>query len=242
MMFQLFKKPIKSPNYSDPFLERLPSTIIEGGMFEKGNLYLMDYAIKNMPPSDWVFEIGSWAGYSSHVLLYLMKRYGRTEKFLSTDPWIYEGFTDRLAPASLYTDGSTTLKRLEYMNYIKTAFMNSHYLLNADNLPNTFRYTSDEFFIHFANNAVLEDVFQRSLKLQGQFSFAYIDGNHAYDFAKRDFENVAKYLCKNGFIVLDDSKDGLRNGDTSLIAEIEKNAAFKIIDKNPNYLIQKISH
>jgi hypothetical protein len=52
------------------------------------------------------------------------------------------------------------------------------------------------------------DVFGRNVVLGGSLSFCYIDGNHTYGFAKRDFENKDRFLAPGGFIFFDDSGDG----------------------------------
>ncbi|WP_366512821.1 class I SAM-dependent methyltransferase [Kordia sp.] len=71
-------------------------------------------------------------------------------------------------------------------------------------------------------------------------SFAYIDGDHSYEQTKKDFENVDSKLKVNGFILLDDSADHLNFGSSDFIKDIKKNDNYKIIDSNPNYLIQKV--
>ena len=74
----------------------------------------------------------------------------------------------------------------------------------------------------------------------GTISFAYIDGNHTYDFAKRDFENADKYLEVGGVILFDDSSDDSIWEVNKVIEEIKKEGRYEIIIKNPNYLIKKI--
>ena len=124
--------------------------------------------------------------------------------------------------------------------YIKQAFINSVQLLSKENLPHAFQLTSDDFFSKYAEGALVTDLFDRQLTLSGDISFAYIDGNHAYDYAKRDFENVDKYLLKGGFILFDDSRDNSNFGSTKLMSEIKSNSHYALVDKNPNYLFKKI--
>ncbi|MES2761918.1 MAG: class I SAM-dependent methyltransferase [Bacteroidota bacterium] len=236
----LFKKSIKKLPYKDAFIERLPSSTISGGMLNEGNIYLMDYAIKNMPVNGHVLEIGCWAGLSANVSHHLMKIYHRTELFLGCDPWIYEGFNDYKKTKVTIIDGDETIERVDFMNYIKNAYMNSVTLFNKNKLPHTFQLTSDAFFEHYSKNDEIIDVFKRPFKLGGQISFCYIDGDHSYEIAKRDFENTAKYLKINGYILLDDSWDGSNYGSSKLIDDIKQDSSFRIVDKNPNYLIQKI--
>jgi hypothetical protein len=236
----LFKKSIKKLPYKDAFIERLPSSTISGGMLTEGNIYLMDYAVKNMPANGHILEIGCWAGLSANVLHHLIKRYDRTELFLGCDPWIYEGFGDHKKTGITTIDGDETIERTDFMNYIKNAYVNSITLFNKNKLPHTFQLTSDAFFEHYSKNDEITDVFNRPFKLGGQISFCYIDGDHSYEIAKRDFENTDKYLKINGYILLDDSWDSSNYGSSKLMDDIKKNSSYRIVDKNPNYLIQKI--
>jgi hypothetical protein len=240
-MKMLFNRSAKKLPYKDAFLDRLPSSTISGGMLRDGNLYLMDHAIKNMPVGGHVLEIGCWAGLSTNVLLHMMKKYSRKELFFACDPWIYEGYNDFYGVSSDQIDGNNTVSRLDFMNYIRTAYINAVALFNQQNLPHTFRLTSDEFFKNYSTNIELTDIFNRSIKPGGDLSFCYIDGDHSYEAAKKDFENVDRFLKINGFILFDDSVDGSAFGSSKLMEEIKKNKSYRIVEKNPNYLVQKIS-
>jgi hypothetical protein len=127
------------------------------------------------------------------------------------------------------------------MEYIRQGFINAALLFNKNKLPYTFRLKSDDFFEQFRQKSVMTDVFGRSTTLEGRISFCYIDGNHAYDYVKRDFENVNKHLMVNGMILFDDSFDGAAFGSARLMHEIKQNPNFKVLDRNPNYLIQKLA-
>ena len=51
----------------DHFIRRLGSSVIGKAMLHEGNIYLMDYAIQNMPKKGNVIEIGSFAGHSTNL-------------------------------------------------------------------------------------------------------------------------------------------------------------------------------
>lgn len=85
------------------------------------------------------------------------------------------------------------------------------------------------------------DIFGRNIKLGGKISFCYVDGNHTYEFAKRDFDNVARYLELGGYVLFDDSSDMNPFGLTRLMKEIKRNQHYKLVTKNPNYLFKKIA-
>lgn len=235
----LGKNRYKKIDYQDNFIKRIRSSVIGEGMLHEGNIFLMDYAIKNMPTNGKVLEIGCYGGLSSNLLLHLMKKYNRKEAFMACDPWIYEGYDDAKGQATKTIDGRADVTRTDYMEYMKQAYINAARLLHPTNLPHTFRYTSDGFFSHYQKESNLTDIFGNQLQLGGAISFCYIDGNHAYDFAKRDFENVSQYLLKDGFILFDDSIDGSSFGSAKLMEELKKDNRYKVIYKNPNYLVQR---
>ena len=87
----------------------------------------------------------------------------------------------------------------------------------------------------------MDVVFERNITLGGSISFAFIDGNHSYDFAKRDFENTDKFLEPGGFILFDDSADNCTFECRHLMKEIEVNPNYEMVVKNPNYLFKKIA-
>jgi hypothetical protein len=235
----IFRKKYKTIN-SDSFLKRIKSTIIGEGMLHEGNIYLMDYAIQNMPDKGIIFEIGSYAGLSTNVLLHLLEKYDKKHLFVGCDAWIYEGFKDHTGIIDEHIDAKTDVTRAAYVAYLKNAFINAAKLLHPNTKPYTCHLTSDAFFKKWNANEEFTDVFDRTFNIQQEISFSYIDGDHSYEQTKKDFENVDSKLKLNGFILLDDSADHLNFGSSDFIKEIKKNPKYTIIDSNPNYLIQKV--
>lgn len=233
----LGKRPVRTiPD--DPFIQRLRSSVIGEGMLHKGNVYLMDHAIQHMPEGGNVLEIGSYGGLSTNLLIYLMNKYHREEKLFTCDPWIYEGYFDEGKKDPKTIDGRTDVHRTAYMKHIKNSFIQSTLLLSKEQLPYTIEMTSDHFFAAYDKSEEVTDVFGRTISLGGPISFAYIDGNHAYEYVKRDFENISKHLMKDGFILFDDSWDKAGFGSSKFMQEVKEDGRFRFIDKNPNYLFQ----
>jgi hypothetical protein len=226
---------------SDDFIKRIRSLVIGEGMLKEGNISLMDYAIKNLPEEGSVLEIGSYGGLSANLIIHLMRKHHKNNSFFTCDAWIYEGYKDDLqkVPDS-YIDGRKDIQRTEYSVYMKNAFINSTRFLSPQNLPFSFHQYSNSFFDSWNENKTEVDIFGRTVSLGGQFNFAYIDGGHSYEVAWKDFNNIASHLLPNGFVLLDDSADGQSFGSAKMIAQIKKDKRFKVIAKNPNYLIQKI--
>jgi hypothetical protein len=82
-------------------------------------------------------------------------------------------------------------------------------------------------------------VLGRNVQLGGAISFCYIDGNHAYEYAKRDFENCHNFLEPGGFILFDDSADGSGWDVCNVVSEVQRSGRYELVIKNPNYLFRK---
>jgi hypothetical protein len=87
---------------------------------------------------------------------------------------------------------------------------------------------------------ILTDVFGRDFRFVGGVSFCYVDGNHTYEYVKRDFENIDQYLLRGGMILFDDSDGSDPFGSARFMREVKMNPSYKVIARNPNYLFQKI--
>jgi len=234
-----FKKSIKKIK-TDDFISRLRSSVIGEGMLHEGNIYLMDYAIKNIPNNGIVFEIGSYAGLSTNLLLHLLEKHNQIHKLYSCDAWIYEGYHDCNENIKTYIDGREDIDRVNYMNYIKNAFINASQLLHPKRLPYTCHLYSDNLFKKWNLNENLTDVFGRQFTIQENIAFAYIDGDHSYKQTKSDFENVDSKLLVNGFVLIDDSGIEMPFGSAKFAKEVRKYKNYKLIATNPNHLFQKI--
>jgi len=171
------------------------------GMLDEGNVDAMEYAVANMPPGKPILEIGSYCGLSTAVLSYLLDKRSKTTPIYTCDKWEFEEYGAR--PADL---PSLTLDA--YQAYARSTFLRSMQTFAANRLPYAIECLSDEFFRRWFKNEKTVDVFDRPVTLGGKISFCYIDGNHTYEFAKRDFENTDRALVSGGFILFDDSADG----------------------------------
>ena len=242
MLHKLLNRLKQNDELSDPFIKRLRSLVIGEGMLKPGNIRLMDMAIQQMPEHGSVIEIGSYGGLSANLLIYLMDKHGRNHPFFTCDAWIYEGYTDHVKDKpETHIDGRPDVARSAYAAYMKQVFIQATTLLSSHRLPYSFHMHSDTFFETWAAGETATDVFGRTRQLGGGIAFAYIDGGHSYAVARSDFNHVARHLMKGGFILLDDSADDDQFGSAHLMTEIKQDARFKVVGKNPNYLIQKIT-
>lgn len=205
------------------------------GMLSGGNIYCMEYAIKNLPSNNPIIEIGSFCGLSTNVIGYFLRRYKLSNHFFNCDKWIFEGsVTGGIIPESI----DITFEN--YREFVKGSYIRNIDFFSSKNKPYTIELNSDDFFSSWSQNEKLKDVFGRETQLGGNISFCYIDGNHTYDYVKRDFENTNKFLDIGGFILFDDSNDMDPFGLSKLMKEINKMEQFRLVMKNPNYLFKKI--
>lgn len=224
---------MKTKTISDEYIEWL--TLANAGMLNKGNIYSMRFAIENLPSENPVLEIGSFCGLSTNVMSYFLSVQSKKNRLISCDKWLFEGAENG------GNIGNSQISHHHYREFVKSTFMKNVAFFSPNNKPCTVEKISDEFFALWEKGGMTSDIFSRDISLGGNISFCYIDGNHTYEFAKRDFNNADKYLESNGFILFDDSDDRNPFGLTRLMKEIERNHDYELVMKNPNYLFKKIA-
>jgi Methyltransferase domain len=223
---------LKSKTYSDDFLTWL--TFANAGMLRRGNTYAIKYAIDRIESSNPVIEIGSFCGLSTNVIAHLLRSAGKANLFYTCDKWIFEN-----SDANPYL-GKSEISHSEYREFVKATFIRNVEFFSAKNKPHTIEVFSDDFFRLWNEKQFVADVFGRDAALGGPISFCYVDGNHTYEFAKRDFENIDRCLERGGFVLFDDSADGDPFGLTRLMREVEAREDYQLVMKNPNYLFRKV--
>ena len=204
------------------------------GMLEHGNVDAMEYALANMPPGKPILEIGSFCGLSTVVLSYFLSKRSNSTALFTCDKWEFEG----RQPGAPLGD-SPTVTHDDYRTYVKDTFLRTMKTFAAGRLPHTIECFSDEFFRRWFEKEKAVDVFGRSVTLGGEISFCYVDGNHTYEFAKRDFENTDRALVSGGYILFDDSADESHWEVNRLTREIASGNQYELVSKNPNYLFRK---
>lgn len=218
---------------ADDFLGWL--RFVNAGMLDDGNIVAMSFALPRMPAGA-LLEIGSFCGLSSNVLSHLRRKYRRNDPYFGCDPWLFEGAD---TPATPMGDGGITFG--EYRELVRSSFVRNVQAFSRFDLPHTIEAESDSFFAHWRHGEKVIDVFGREAILGGPIGFAYIDGDHRYDQAKRDFLNVDASLLPGGYILFDDSADGSGWEVCRVIEEIKTSRPdYRVVDQFPNYLFQKL--
>jgi hypothetical protein len=206
-----------------------------GGWLQRGNLYCFDYALRRLPPGAAILEIGSFTGLSTSILLTYRARIGLTNPLFTCDRWeLGDAGAQGLGPQRL-------VPAAEYGAFVKDSFIRNVRFFGRGELPHTVALWSDDFFDAWRAGRDLTDVFGRAVRLGGPLGFVFIDGNHHYDFARRDFLNTAEFLVPGGFVLLDDSADAFGLDPARVAREIARRPDYELIVKNPNYLFRRRS-
>lgn len=203
------------------------------GMLNPGNLYCFDYAIQNLPSEAPIIEIGSFCGLSTNLLTYYKQRHSAYNPLITCDKWEFEtAQIDSMV-------GESSISHPEYRTFVKETYIRNIRMFSRHDLPYTVEMLSDDFFAAWRKSEEVADVLGRTVQLGGPISFCYIDGNHSYDFVKRDFENCNESLESGGFILFDDSEDGSGREVCLVVAEVKASEKYDVVIKNPNYLFVK---
>lgn len=203
------------------------------GMLDRGNLYLMDFALSRIRTSSPLVEIGSFCGLSANILTYYKRKRGLKNRLITCDRWDFEIGGDRERVA-----GSPVLHS-DYKRFVRDSYLRNTDLFSAGDLPYTIEATSDEFFGQWRREEAVRDIRHRALQLGGPIGFCYIDGSHTYENAKRDFLNCSAFLEPGGFILFDDSTNEAF-GVVRLMPEVVNSGQYRLVATNPNHLFQKV--
>jgi hypothetical protein len=224
---------VKKPKLAwDEYLDWLSYAV--PGMMARGNVDCFDYAISHLPSHAPVVEIGSFCGLSTCMLVYLKERHSMRNALITCDRWSFEG-----PEAGSMLGDSQCISRADYREFVRGSYNRNIGMFCRSDLPYTLELFSDEFFAAWAVAERRRDILDREILLGGPISFAYIDGNHSYDFARRDFENTDRFLEPGGFILFDDSADGSDWEVCRVVKEVEAMETYELVAKTPNYFFRK---
>jgi hypothetical protein len=203
------------------------------GMLAPGNVDAFDYVMARLPTRDPIIEIGSFCGLSTNVLTYLKRKHGAPNKLITCDRWIFESADGPML-------GKSKISHVEYRDFVRETYIRNVRMFSREDLPYTVELFSDELFAAWEANRVETDVHGRAIQLGGPISFCYIDGNHTYEFARRDFFNTDRFLVKGGFVMLDDSAEGSIGEARQVAQEIINSGRYRVVAETPNYFLEKL--
>ena len=223
--------PPSSIDISDEYVNWL--CFANAGMLQRGNLYCFDHALGRLPSAAPLVEIGSFCGLSTNLLTYYKQKHGVSNPLFTCDRWVFEG-SDKGPDLA-----GSRLTHAEYREFVKETFVRNVRMFSRDDTPFTVEMFSDEFFGAWRAGAEATDVLGRPVKLGGPISFCFIDGNHTYEYAKRDFEHADEFLERGGFVLFDDSADGSGWEVCEVVKEVAASGRYELVIKNPNYFFRK---
>lgn len=203
------------------------------GMLDRGNLYLMDYALSRLPSGAPILEIGSFCGLSANVLTHYKRKHKVQNKLITCDKWEFENAGKK----SDYV-GDSPVQFSGYKTFVRESFLRNTRMFSGEDLPYTMEMTSEEFFEAWRGERAAKDVFGREMTLGGRLSFCYIDGDHTYEGAKKDFLGCDAFLEKDGFLLFDDSTVETF-GVRKLMPEVLASGGYALVAQNPNHLFRK---
>ena len=177
-------------------------------LFAKNRIDLIQQYLKVNDPS--ILQIGIHKGDFSKQLISKFN----PKKLYLVDPWI--AYDDFIYKNSWYGNSDKSNQKIQdkyYLDLLKY-FEKKIYEKRVE----VHRKTSDDFFLTNKNT----------------FDLIYIDGNHLFEFVKRDIFNSLKFITENGIIVLDDYalKGWWDDGITKAINFHTKEKNIKIIKKH----------
>jgi len=224
------------PYQQDEFLKTMK--LVNPGFLHDGNLHLMDLALKNIKGDKPLVEIGSFCGLSTNILAHMLEKYNKKNPIYSVDIWkLYDYKDGEKIGGSNITHNEYRAHMMEVCRHNISFFAGKHPVYSV-------QAYSDDFFKTWNQQKEVQTLNGEQVATGGQISFAYIDGDHRYDQSKRDFENVDAILEPGGYILFDDSSDEIYIPDdcevSKLIHEILLEGKYRVVGKNPNYLLQKI--
>jgi len=204
------------------------------GMLNRGNLYCLEYAVSNLPSSSPIIEIGSFCGLSTNLITYYKEKNNVKNRLITCDKWEFENAENKTRVGD-----SASITHADYRDFVKNSYIQNIKMFSRSDLPYTIELFSNEFFAAWRDNHEMSDVLSRKIQLGGPISFAYIDGNHSYDFAKKDFLNCDEFLEPGGFILFDDSADYTGWEVCKVVKEVQRSGKYELVIKNPNYFFRK---
>ena len=177
-------------------------------LFSKNRIDLIKQNLKINNPN--ILEIGIHKGDFSKQLISNFK----PKKLIMVDPWI--AYNDLIYRNSWYGNSKNSNQKIQDDYYLNVM---DYFKKNiSENKVEIHRKTSDDFF----------------LTNKYMFDLIYIDGNHLFEFVKKDISNSLNFISDDGIIVLDDYsyKGWWDDGITKAVNFHKRNKNIKIIKKH----------
>lgn len=195
------------------------------------NVVAFAYAVQNMPAGSAILEIGTYLGQSVCMLTYLLWKYRREAAVFCCDPYDFEGTE---APIGGFFDAGSSA----YRDYCLETVRRNLQTFSNHCLPHLVEAGSHDFLAAWAAREERHDVFGRPARLGGPLGLVYIDGAHAYEAVKGDFEGADPFIAPGGFVLFDDSTPDWP-GVHRVVQEVLRRPDYELVFNPPNYFFRK---
>jgi SAM-dependent methyltransferase len=196
---------------------------IPGQCDEEKLLALCD--ITRLLPAGDMLEVGCLYGRSAFALGHLAQRH-ELGSLICVDPWNSGELADQGAQASVLNAEHV---HIDFQGIFRI-YLSAVALL--DNVGYIRRTSAAALPVYqeALRQGVLHSPELGSIPLAGHLSLLHIDGNHRYDFVRKDVETWSPYLAPGGWLLLDDYVwafgDGPRRVGDELLATPQYDSAF----------------
>lgn len=178
-----------------------------------------NFLLELMPKNSICAEIGVWKGEFSKKILEIVQ----PKALYLIDPWKFE--SDKIYNSAWYGGKIGSQDAMDQVyNFVTKQFYNE--------------VNNKQVFIHRNLSTNAGESFP-----DNYFDWVYIDGNHLYEFVKKDLELFYKKVKKGGFITGDDygGEGWWKGGVKKAVDEfIKKGIVKKIKIKNSQFILKKI--
>lgn len=197
------------------------------GMLNRGNLHLIELAVRGLPTDDAVVEIGPFCGLSTNAIRRALDRHRRPNPLWCCDPWHYPIIEGVMDPAG-------------YGDYVKETFEHATRTFSGHDLPRAVQVPSKGFFERWERGEKVTDVYGREFRSRGPIAFAYIDGEHDRENVRRDLALCDRHLVPSGYVLFDDSSAASSHREVhAFVRALLNDPGWRLTAQNPNYLVQK---
>lgn len=174
------------------------------GQSDEDKLFVLQSIFRVLPPGD-LIEIGSFQGRSAFAIAWLAKAYN-IGNLICVDPWNNVEIEDQGSDSVLASAAADVDLDRIFLSFIASVGL----LENVGYI----RGLSTDAAIQYANHRCgnLPPGELGSVPVAGKIAFLHIDGNHRYDFVKRDVESWYPFVMPGGWILLDDYVWAFGNG------------------------------
>lgn len=202
------------------------------GQCDDAKLLALAHLARLLPKGDLV-EVGSFQGRSAFAIGWLARHY-RIGNLVCVDPWDNAKLEDQGEQARLATSEMKRERAVIDLDKIFSSFIGAISLLdNAGYIRDT-----SEAAIHVYRAAVAAGRLPAneldSLPVTGRIAMLHIDGNHRYDFVRKDIELWLPHVMPGGWLLLDDYVwafgDGPKRAGDELLLTDQFDVAFTATD------------